>query len=294
MYEKLTHLQMLKVRYRKGLDLIQLLYEKILALDHHFSGMQIYQQVFQLSNPNSYPEFQQVKLILEENLKKKHALKLPELFYTNPYLSATYSIVASLLGDGETKTKESNIDEISCILDFTVRMHSDLGVIQNETEYLKAANQQIRMDCERLFEDYVKVVEYLVPLSKCRERDDWETLYLQLDRFVMDMEQRLQQTAEAPDLYWNRAQVNLEFSTQRVAEFINQYINFITLGTQYYQKFHQILTNYEEESSCSENLPHSFEQLKKDIEATIDKFQSTYQLPEIQGSRMKDLLYGIY
>ena len=56
-------LQLLKIRYKKGIDLIKLLYEKILALDHHFTGMQTYQNVLLLSNPNTYPDFQKTKAI---------------------------------------------------------------------------------------------------------------------------------------------------------------------------------------------------------------------------------------
>ena len=61
-----------KARYRKGLELIKLMYEKILGLDHHFHSLQTYQNVIQLSNPNAYPEFQQAKELLENRLKKKN------------------------------------------------------------------------------------------------------------------------------------------------------------------------------------------------------------------------------
>ena len=87
--------------------------------------------------------------------------------------------------------------------------------------------------------------------------------------------------------------MNLEFATQRVAEFINQYHQFINQGLQYYRKFDNILAHYENESTCHQELPYQFQELQRDIEGTIVKFESTYNLPEIQGSRMKDLLYGI-
>ena len=53
------YVDLLRVRYLKGLDLIKLLYEKVLSLDHHFATMQTFQHVSALSNPNSYPAFQQ-------------------------------------------------------------------------------------------------------------------------------------------------------------------------------------------------------------------------------------------
>lgn len=282
-------MQLLKIRYKKGIDLIKLLYEKILALDHHFSGMQIYQNILLLSNPNSYPDFQKNRNLLEDQLKKKNALVLPPILHSNPYMSAAFSLVATFIGDGETKERQKEFDQISCILDFTVRMSAELSIIQHETEYLKTANQLLKRDCERLFEDYVKVVGYLVPLEKCRFNDDWETVYLQLDDFIRGMETDLSGNRSR----WSREQVNLEFATQRVADFISQYQIFVSQGSQYYQKFDNIVSTYENEDFCKQNLPRQFDELRRDIRQTIDKFSHTYNLPEIQGSRMKDLLFGV-
>lgn len=285
-------LQLLKIRYRKGIDLIKILYEKILALDHHFSGMQIYQNILLISNPNTYPEFQKAQSMLEDRLKKRNALQLPGILSSNPYLSATFSLVAAVVGDGESKVKQQDFDEISCILDFTVRMNSDLSIIQHETEYLKKANQELKQECERLFEDYVKVVRYLVPLQVCRRNDDWEALYVHLNDFIYQLEENLQSPgARNPSV--PRDQINLEFATQRVAEFIGKYSGFIALGSQYYQKFNNIVSTYEHERTCESKLPRQFSELKTDIQSTIDKFNNTYRLPEIQGSRLKDLLHGV-
>jgi hypothetical protein len=284
-------LMALKVRYRKGIDLIKLLYEKILALDHHFSSMQTYQHILQLSNPNAYPEFQSVKALLDKKLKRKYSIHLPEILSSNPYVSMTYSIVASLLGEGESEEKEKDLESMSCILDFTVRMNADLKIIRHETEYLQKANQQLKQACERLFADYVNVVDYLVPLENCRNQDDWEKLYLKLDQFTEELEQDVPIAGNNP-AFWGREQINLEFATQRVAEFISQYSQFINQGIQYYQKFNNIVANYEYEDQCRSELPRQFEELRADILHTIEKFQNTYDLPEIQGSRMKDLLYG--
>ena len=286
-------IQLLKVRYKKGIDLIKLLYEKILALDHHFSGMQIYQNILLLSNPNTYPDFQKNRDFLEEQLKKKNALQLPGILHSNPYMSAAFSIVATLIGEGEPKERQKELERISCILDFTVRMGAELSIIQHETEYLKTANQALKQECERLFEDYVKVVDYLVPLDKCRSGDDWENVYLELDEFIGTLSRETSQDSDpASKNHWAREQVNLEFATQRVADFIGKYQSFVNLGSQYYQKFDNITSTYENEEVCKQELPRQFEELRLDIRLTIEKFSNTYYLPEIQGSRMKDLLYG--
>ncbi|MBK6619687.1 MAG: hypothetical protein IPG32_01935 [Saprospirales bacterium] len=286
-------IQLLKVRYKKGIDLIKLLYEKILALDHHFSGMQIYQNILLLSNPNTYPDFQKNRDFLEEQLKKKNALQLPGILHSNPYMSAAFSIVATFIGEGEPKERQQELERIACILDFTVRMGAELSIIQHETEYLKTANQALKQECERLFEDYVKVVNYLVPLDKCRSGDDWENVYLELDEFIGTLSRETSQDADpASKSHWAREQVNLEFATQRVADFIGKYQSFVNLGSQYYQKFDNITSTYENEEVCKQELPRQFEELRLDIRLTIEKFSNTYYLPEIQGSRMKDLLYG--
>lgn len=292
--ESEKNIQLLRIRYKKGIDLIKLLYEKILALDHHFSGMQIYQNILLLSNPNTYPDFQKTRDLLEEQLKKKNALQLPPLLHSNPYMSAAFSLVATVVGEGEPSERQKEFEQIACILDFTVRMSAELSIIQHETEYLKTANQALKSDCEKLFEDYVKVVGYLVPLDKCRISDDWETVYLELDEYIHLLEDELaEQQAGGARNRWSREQVNLEFATQRVADFISQYQLFVSQGTQYYQKFNNIISTYENEDLCKQSLPRQFEELKKDIRQTIDKFSHTYNLPEIQGSRMKDLLFGV-
>ena len=99
-------------------------------------------------------------------------------------------------------------------------------------------------------------------------------------------------SADGPVIATSKDLVNIEFATQRVSDFITKYSNFIGQGTQYYQKFDHIVNTYQHEDACQSQLPKQFDELKKDISSTIDKFHNTYNLPEIQGSRLKDLMYG--
>ena len=55
--QQTTEIELLRIRFEKGIELIKILYEKLLALDHHFTGMQTYQNILMLSNPNTYPDF---------------------------------------------------------------------------------------------------------------------------------------------------------------------------------------------------------------------------------------------
>ena len=55
-----------------------------------------------------------------------------------------------------------------------------------------------------------------------------------------------------------KSQVDLEFSVDRLLDFLNKYTAFISQGQKYYQKFHIIVTNYDNEVHCSAQLPRQF------------------------------------
>ncbi len=280
-----------KVRYEKGIELIKMLYEKILGLDHHFTSLQTYQNVIMLSNPNTFPEFQSAKDVINNRLGKKNAIQLPSLLETNPYISMTYSLVSTFFGNGEKKKKEADLDKIACILDFTVRMNADLNTIYYETEFLKEHNRSLKAECIELFKDYSKVVSYHTTLPECRKEDDWEQLDELLETYMRELESDLKDPSRTRKVY--KMQVDLEFSIDRLLQFMEKYNAFISQGEKYYQKFQTILNNYTNESVCQSQLPRQFTDLKKDIEMSILKFNEAYNISELQGSKLKDLMYGL-
>jgi hypothetical protein len=300
-------LKLLKVRYRKSIEIVKMLYEKVLSMDHHLSSLKAQQGLSNLSNPHNYPEFKEAKGILEDRMKKKLNFQMPLLFQTNPFLSATYSILGMALSGGEDKDKKESLDKITCILDFTVRMHADLNVIYYETGYLRDANLTLKKECEALFSDCARQVGYTIPLTSCRDGDDWERLYTMLDNYVAKalgetLNTTIQQsnflpanngisTVLDPHLL-PRATTNLQFSIDRVGVFIEKYSNFVGQGGEYYKKFSKIAGSYENEKTCINALPDQFKQLKNDIDETLEKFNSAYKMPEVQGSKLKDMLYG--
>ncbi len=285
-------LSLTETRFRKGLELIKLLYEKILGLDHHFTSMQTYQQVMLLSNPNTFPDFQQTKRLMESRLRKKSALKLPGLLDTNPFLSAAFSLVASVVGEGAPAEKEKDLEQIACILDFTVRMGNDLNLIYYETEYLRESNSSLTADCMLLFSDYVKPLGYQIPLDVCRKSDDWETVYGALESFSQKLELLKTKTDEPSRREAYKYQTDLEFSVDRLLDFINKYAGFIAQGEKYYQKFQIIAGSYANEEICGARLPSQFNDLKTEITRSIEKFNESYNIAELKGSKLKDLLYG--
>ena len=87
--------------------------------------------------------------------------------------------------------------------------------------------------------------------------------------------------------------VNMEFPVDRLIQFIGQYNNFIDLGGKFYEKFKIILNSYENEKQCETKLPLEYKKLKSDIDIAIEKFNKAYKPVEINGSKMKELLYGL-
>ena len=78
---------------------------------------------------------------------------------------------------------------------------------------------------------------------------------------------------------------NLEFSIDRLLDFLEKYNAFIAQGGKYYQKFEVIVSNYQNEAACVNKLPHQFSTLKQDIKYSIDKFNEAYNIAELNGSK---------
>jgi hypothetical protein len=303
-------LKRVKLRYQKGIEILKMLYEKILSMDHHFTGLAAQQELLKLSNPHNYPEFKEAKTMLEDKMKKKFDFVMPPVLQANPYISTAFSLVGLMLGskDKDDKEKKVDVDKISCIMDFTVRMNADLSTIYYETGYLRDANLTLKKDCEALFTDCARQVGYTIPLEHCRNSDDWERLYGLMDNLVAKAlgESSTGNTGNNNGGYNNgnnggsqidtklsgKVETNLQFAVDRVLLFINRYSDFVNQGNEYYKKFAKITSSYENEKVCSSVMPEQFTNMKKDIEQTIDKFNSAYKMPEVQGSKLKDMMYG--
>jgi hypothetical protein len=275
-----------KTRYLKGLELVKILYDKVLGLDHHFASVRTFSEINKISNPNNYPEFSKLKDILRDKKDKKN-FDLTNLLGSN-IVASVVNIFSGLQNSGLSKEeKEKEIQAVECIVDFTLRMHNDLNLIYFETSYLQAANEEIKKDIELMFKDYTKPIGYIATLPDCRSNDDWDNLKEKLDKY-----NALLATTTDKDKI-NKMQINLEFSIDRLLQFIAKYNNFIDDGVKFYQKFKTILNSYENEKLCDSKLPIEYKKLKTDIDVAIDKFNIAYKPVEINGSKMKEVLYGI-
>lgn len=275
-----------KIRYIKGMQIIKLLYEKVLGLDHHFASVRTFSEISKMANPNQYPEFEKIKELVKAKREKKQGVDLTSVLGTNTLVSVINTFSNMMVSGLSKEEKEAELTKIECILDFTLRMQTDLNTIYFETAYLQASNNAIKSDIETLFKDYTKSINYLVSLSECRNNDDWDKVSSQLNTYLSTMD-------KAEGVQKNKMLINLEFPIDRLIQFITQYNNFINEGEKFYQKFNIILNSYENEKQCESKLPMEYKKLKLDINIAIDKFNVAYKPVEINGTKMKEILYGI-
>ena len=275
-----------KIRYIKGLQIIKILYEKVLSLDHHFASIRTFNEINKISNPNQYPEFEKLKNLVSSKKDKKTGLDLTSILGTNTIVSVVQTFTNMLSSSLTKEEKVKELSNIECILDFTLRMQNDLNTIYFETAFLQKSNEKMKSESEILFKDYTKPINYFTTLEQCRTNDDWENVTLKMEEYLSKMK-----TSIGQQQY--KMQVNLEFPIDRLLQFITLYNNFIDQGGKFYEKFKVILNSYENEKQCETKLPLEYKKLKTDIDVAIDKFNIAYKPVEINGTKMKEILYGL-
>jgi hypothetical protein len=275
-----------KVRYLKGLQIIKILYEKVLSLDHHFASVRSLNEINKISNPNQYPEYGKLKEVIANKRDKKVSFDLTSVLGSNTIVSVVQTFTNMISSSLTKEEKEKELANVDCILDFTLRMQNDLNTIYFETAFLQTSNDRIKQDIEILFKDYTKPIGYEATLENCRSNDDWETITQKMDDYITKMK-----TATGAAQY--KMQVNMEFPIDRLLQFITQYNNFIDQGGKFYEKFKIILNSYENEKQCETKLPLEYKKLKADIEVAIQKFNVAYKPVEVNGTKMKEILYGL-
>ena len=134
-----------KIRYKKGLQIIKLLNEKMLSLDHHFSTIKTFNEIGKIANPNNYQEFQKVKEFMKKGNEKK-GFEATSLLNSNIYTSIIGTVVNLFISSSnkESEEKTKQMEQISCIIDFTLRMNQDLNTIYYETAFLQSTNNTIK------------------------------------------------------------------------------------------------------------------------------------------------------
>lgn len=275
-----------KIRYLKGLQVVKILYEKVLGLDHHFASVRTLNEINKISNPNQYPEYSKLKELVANKRERKNSFDLTSLLGSNAIVSVVQTFTGMLNSGLSKEDKEKELAHVDCILDFTLRMQNDLNTIYFETAFLQTSNDKIRQDIEVLFREYTKPIGYLASLEDCRKNDDWEAVTQKMEDYLSKMK-----ASSGTAQY--KMQINMDFPIERLLQFITQYNNFIDQGGKFYEKFKIILNSYENEKQCESKLPPEYKKLKSDIDVAIQKFNTAYKPVEINGTKMKEILYGL-
>lgn len=290
--ENFQFLEFSKIRYLKGIQVIRLLYGKILALDHHFAAVSSFHDINSISNPNNFPEFIRAKAEIQNAQDRRQGFDLTSVLGNNVYTSVVHTLVSVFTGSGNSKQeKAKQITDIECILDFTLSVHNDLNTIYFETAFLKKQNENIKQDILQLFNDFTQPIKYENGLEDFRQRDDWDGLRTNLETYLVDLKNLLKDNTQQDRS--RRMRVNLEFPTDRLLQFISQYNAFINQGTNFYEKFYIMLDSYEEKGQCASKTPVEYKRLKEGISITIEKFNTAYKPIEINGNKLKEVLYGL-
>jgi hypothetical protein len=278
--------EIIKIKYLKGLNIIRLLYDKSLSLDHHFSSVRTFSEINKMANPNQYPEYANLKELISAKKDKRIGIDLGNILSANTLVSIINAFNNLMISNISKEEKEKELANVECILDFTLRMQNDLNTIFFETSYLQNSNTKIKQEIEILFKEYTKPIGYENTLDNCRTNDDWDTLNQKMNAY-------LQRQKDVDDEELQEMEINMEFPVDRLIQFIAQYNSFIDQGGKFYQKFNIILNSYQNLKQCETKLPLEFNKLKQDIEIAIEKFNKAYKPVEINGSKMKELLYGV-
>ncbi len=281
-----------KIRYIKGLQIIKILYEKTLALDHHFASVSTFREINKIANPNNYPKFKNIKETIGAKADKKKGFNLTNILGNNIYASVAHSFISLFNNEGTSRTqKEESLKDVECILDFTLRMHNDLNTIYFETVFLQKSNENIMGELQQLFIDFTKPIKYRISLKECRNSDDWDNVRDHLDTYLEALNTALADDSKRYKAH--KMQINLEFPIDRLLQFITQYNAFIDQGAKFYEKFGIMLNSYENETQCASQIPVEYKKLKESIAVAIEKFNTAYKPVEINGSKMKEVLYGL-
>jgi len=280
-----------KGRYQDGIDIVKTLYEKLLDLDHHYSSQSISQEIETISNPLSYAEFNANMDRIKNSVKSKKSVSLPQSLEQNPFISLGFTLISSVFGNSSSKDRSENISRVSCILDMTIQLHSDLKMIYNETEVMKNSCSVLLLECEKLFSQIVSTIEFDQNIKECRMNDGWEELQHKLDAYFENRLGRLNaQTPTGKETLTD--DIDIDFSINRITYFLERYEEFIVESERQYEKFEDIILRYEAQSLCTDKLPKEYQALKSDIQSVAGKFNNAYKLSELKGSKLKTMMYG--
>ncbi len=278
--------------YRRGIDLLRLLYEKALSLEYHFASLQLDHRIEQLSNPMNFEDFRKSVSQLESLNKSSVKVKMPELLLENPQSSVFYVMNLAMNAKGAPEQRQQILDSMACLLNYIMNMQSDLDDLYYENKLLYLRTTDLRQRCEKLFADYTAAVDYDKPLSECRASDDWD----ELDAYISRKAEEIGAGMDAPKAAVREAAyrklINFAFSVNRLVDYLDFYDEVLNSGRHMYRECELILQHLTKVKTCSASTPEELRRLQYEISEAIERFDRAYETVELKGSRLKDILYG--
>ena len=241
---RIEEIQLLEIRYEAGLLVIKDMIELMKTAKSQYSSLDFQNSYSELSNPNKFSAYGQNLSFLKEKLVKQ-GLTLPDINLGNVVLNTAYSITQSIVSKKDDKN--SKIEELICILDFTSESSANLRIVQYDLEYLIASVDTLSLKFEQLFETYTNVVgynesfeNYITDLNDKLDSDVVPKFFLQLKQQPNNIDKSVLK--------------DLSFGLNMVADAHQEYVGFISQNIAYYKKFNIIMGDLEPRCISSPSL----------------------------------------
>lgn len=272
-----------KVRYEAGVLVLKDIIQLLKALKSQYSTLDFQQSYNDLSNPNTYPEYNNNIDYLKKKLVK-NGLTLPDLNLNNSILNVAYSITRSIVS--EQPDKQAKVNEIVCILDFSSRASQELMQVKNDLKYLQFLIDKMITNYNELFTNYTSIIGYTKTFNDylTKENDD-------LSDKSNDYFQALSKKEPAEK---DKDLKNLKFQLRKVADAYLEYEIYIRQGLAYYEKFELIMNDIKPNCNVpalNQKIEESYNSVKQKLDKAKTSFEDAFK-GKIKQTYIKQLTEG--
>ncbi len=271
-----------QIRYQVGLLVIKDMIEYLSTLQSQFASLDFQRSYADLSNPNTFPTFQQnVEHITEKSLRKEFTL--PDMSMGNAFLNTVYFLTRSIVSD--RKDKHSITQETLCILDFTSQASCNLPIISFDLQFLSYELEKMTHDFNTLFNEYTAQVGY---------RGNFES-YIQGHSDNLDTElipEYFEALKQENETQRNKKLRDINFGMKKIMDAYQEYEGFVGQGLAYYQKFETIantLTPQCDNQTISTEIQTRFDNMEYKLNRAKLDFEKAYR-GKIKQTYLKQLI----
>lgn len=246
-------INLLRVRYEAGVDIIKGLYSKTIDLKAYYSGIALHNDFTDIANPLAYDDFRNNIELIRKSVNKIYKIELPEsLLKANPTISMPYAVVYGILS--KLKKKNEIFMKMIKILDVTGNIRNDFQITNNERIYLTEKVGQLEEECRELFKDYTSVVGYSISLDESRKDKLGDPLSDNIketfDKIKMESTMRI----KTDPLFESSQEVDAKFMMGKLVLLMGKYNSLMDQCDDYFRKMRKIVSNYDSESRVNPKL----------------------------------------